>query len=103
MPEEEWGACHIPRTLFEVPLSLTLSALRILLTSCNKLTLLCFYNSISRMRNLSVLSFACKEITETELDEAESHQLASISPPSSLKKLMVTLEYAREREAKLFS
>lgn len=55
------------------------------------------------MRNLSVLSFACKEITETELDEAESHQLASISPPSSLKKLMVTLEYPREREAKLFS
>lgn len=112
IPEEEWGTCHIPRTLVEVPLSLTLSALRILLTSYNKLTLLCFYNSISRMRNLSVLSFACREITETELDEAESHQLASISPPSSLKKLMVTLEHdgaAREhngaggRKAKLFS
>lgn len=102
IPREEWQTCHIPRTLVEVPLCLTLSALRILLTRCNKLTLLCFYNSISRMRNLSVLSFACKEITETELDEAESHQLASISPPSSLKKLMVTLRCDGEREAKLF-
>lgn len=102
IPEEERQACHIPRTLVEEPLCLTLSALRILLTSCNKLTLLCFYNSISRMQNLSVLSFACEVIKETELDEVESHQLASISPPSSLKKLMVTLRYYGERGAKLF-
>lgn len=103
IPWEDRQTCHIPRTLVELPLCLTLSALRILLTSCNKLTLLCFYNSISRMQNLSALSFACHRILSPELEEAESHQLASISPPSSLKRLMITFEYNGEREAKLFS
>lgn len=82
---------NLMTTIVNIAPSLTTHALHINIMHWNKSTLLCLYDSISRMPNLSTLSifgsFSCYKGGFTDV---ESLRLASISPPFSLECLMVT-------------
>lgn len=85
---------NIPRTLVEVAHGLRmLQALHIRITNnWDRATLVCLYQSISCIPNLSSLSISVVlSVHGDDFNEAQSNLLASISPPSSLKRLMVSL------------
>lgn len=82
---------NLMTTIVNIAPSLTTHALHINITHWNKSTLLCLYDSISRMPNLSTLSiFGAFSCYKGGFTDVESLRLASISPPFSLECLMVT-------------
>lgn len=81
-------------TFVKLAPSLPIHALHIYITHWDESALLCLYDSISQMPNLSTLSI-CGTLysNEDSFTYEKSLHLASMSPPPSLKSLMLTLRW----------